>query len=106
MDQRIAILGSGAMATASAVLLSERSGCDVRIWTRTAERAAELLRDKENRKLLPGVPLPPGVRVTDAISDVVDGAELIVAAIPTRFLRETLAPLAGQIPAGLPVVSV
>ncbi|HET6326037.1 MAG TPA: NAD(P)H-dependent glycerol-3-phosphate dehydrogenase [Planctomycetaceae bacterium] len=106
MDRRIAILGSGAMATASAVLLSERSKCDVRIWTRTAERAAELLRDKENRRLLPGVPLPPGVRVTHTIADVVDRAELIVAAVPTRFLRETLVPLAGQIPAGLPVVSV
>jgi glycerol-3-phosphate dehydrogenase (NAD(P)+) len=106
MDQRIAILGSGAMATASAVLLSERPRREVGIWTRTAERAAELLRDKENRQLLPGVPLPPGVRVTHNILEVVNGAELIVAAIPTRFLRETLAPLAGQIPAGLPVVSV
>jgi glycerol-3-phosphate dehydrogenase (NAD(P)+) len=106
MDRRIAILGSGAMATASAVLLSERSKCDVRIWTRTAERAAELLRDKENRRLLPGVPLPPGVRVTHTIGEVVDRAELIVAAVPTRFLRETLVPLAGQIPAGLSVVSV
>ncbi|HEV8001973.1 MAG TPA: NAD(P)H-dependent glycerol-3-phosphate dehydrogenase [Planctomycetaceae bacterium] len=106
MDQRIAILGSGAMATASAVLLSERSKCEVRIWTRSAERAAELLRDKENRRLLPGVPLPPGVRISSDISEVVDKAELIVAAIPTRFLRDTLTPLARQIPAGLPVVSV
>jgi glycerol-3-phosphate dehydrogenase (NAD(P)+) len=106
MNRRIAILGSGAMATASAVLLSERSGCDVRIWTRTAERAAELVRDKENRKLLPGVPIPPGVRVTNVVSEVVDGAELIVAAIPTRFLRETLSPLSAHIPTGLPMVSV
>jgi glycerol-3-phosphate dehydrogenase (NAD(P)+) len=106
MAHRIAILGSGAMATASSVLLSERSRCDVRIWTRTPERAAELLRDKENRKLLPGVPIPAGVRVTNVLSDVVDDADLIVAAIPTRFLRETLDPLARQIPAGLPVVSV
>jgi glycerol-3-phosphate dehydrogenase (NAD(P)+) len=106
MTPRIAILGSGAMATAAAVLLSERSRCDVRIWTRTPERAAELLRDKENRKLLPGVPIPPGVRVTHLIAEVVEEADLIVAAIPTRFLRETLMPLAGQIPASLPVVSV
>jgi glycerol-3-phosphate dehydrogenase (NAD(P)+) len=106
MAQRIAILGSGGMATACAVLLSERSRCEVRIWTRSPERAAELLRDKENRKLLPGVPIPPGVHISGDISEVVDGAELIVAAIPTRFLRDTLTPLAGQIPAGLPAVSV
>src|SRR5580704_1547050 len=106
MDQRIAILGSGAMATASAVLLSERSKCEVRIWTRSAERAAELLRDKENRKLLPGVPIPARVHISGDISEVVDRADLIVAAIPTRFLRDTLTPLARQIPAGLPAVSV
>jgi glycerol-3-phosphate dehydrogenase (NAD(P)+) len=106
MDQRIAILGSGAMATASAVLLCERSRCEVGIWTRSAERAAELLRDHENRKLLPGVPLPSGVRISSDISQVVDGAALLVAAIPTRFLRETLGPLSGRIPARLPVVSV
>jgi glycerol-3-phosphate dehydrogenase (NAD(P)+) len=106
MRQRIAILGSGGMATACTVLLSERSQCDVALWTRTAERAAELVRDKENRKLLPGVPIPRGVRVSSDISEVVDGAALIVAAIPTRFLRETLGPLSGRIAAGLPVVSV
>jgi glycerol-3-phosphate dehydrogenase (NAD(P)+) len=106
MTQRIAILGSGGMATACAVLLSERSRCEVRIWTRSPERAAELLRDKENRKLLPGVPIPAGVHISGDISEVVDKASLIVAAIPTRFLRDTLTPFAGQIPAGLPVVSV
>ena len=106
MPQRIAILGSGGMATACAVLLSERSRCEVRIWTRTAERAAELVRDGENRKLLPGVPLPSGVVVTHDVAAAVADADLAVAAIPTRFLRETLTPLAGQVPAGLPVVSV
>jgi glycerol-3-phosphate dehydrogenase (NAD(P)+) len=106
MTQRIAILGSGGMATACAVLLSERSSCEVRIWTRTPERAAELLRDKENRKLLPGVPIPAGVHISSDTSEVVDRADLIVAAIPTRFLRDTLTPLARQIPAGLPAVSV
>jgi glycerol-3-phosphate dehydrogenase (NAD(P)+) len=106
MDQRIAILGSGGMATACAVLLSERAHSEVRLWTRSAERAAELIRDWENRKLLPGVPLPTGVVVTYEISAAIAGAELIVAAIPTRYLRETLTPLAGQVPAGLPVVSV
>ena len=106
MTEPIAILGSGGMATACAVLLSERSRCDVRIWTRTPDRAAELIRDGENRKLLPGVPLPVGARITSDIAQVVDGAELAVAAIPTRYLRDTLSPLAASFPVGLPVVSV
>jgi glycerol-3-phosphate dehydrogenase (NAD(P)+) len=106
VNNRIAILGSGGMATACAVLLSERSKCEVRIWTRSAERAAELIRDHENRKQLPGVPIPLGVRISGDISEVVDRADLCVAAIPTRFLRDTLTPLSSAIPDGLPVVSV
>jgi glycerol-3-phosphate dehydrogenase (NAD(P)+) len=106
MNQQIAILGSGGMATACAVLLSESSRCDVRIWTRSAERAAELIRDCENRELLPGVPIPPGVHISGDISEVTSQTDLVVAAIPTRFLRDTLMPLASQIPARLPVVSV
>jgi glycerol-3-phosphate dehydrogenase (NAD(P)+) len=106
MDRRIAILGSGAMGTACSVLLSERSGCDIRLWTRTPERAAEILRDGENRKLLPGVPIPSSVRVTSNLAEAVDEADVMVLAIPTRFLRETLQPLAAQIPFGLPAVSV
>jgi glycerol-3-phosphate dehydrogenase (NAD(P)+) len=106
MDRRIAILGSGAMGTACGVLLSERSQCDVRLWTRTPERATELLRDRENCKLLPGVPIPPGIRVTSLIAQAVDRADMIVAAVPTRFLRDTFGPLAAHIPARVPVVSV
>jgi glycerol-3-phosphate dehydrogenase (NAD(P)+) len=106
MLPRIAILGSGGMATACAVLLSERSRSDVGIWTRTPERAAELVRDKENRKLLPGVPIPAGVRISSDVAEVVADADLIVAAIPTRFLRETLTPLASHVPGELPVISV
>jgi glycerol-3-phosphate dehydrogenase (NAD(P)+) len=106
MTEPIAILGSGGMATACAVLLAERSRCEVRIWTRTPDRASELIRDGENRKLLPGVPLPAGARITSEISEVVDGAELAVAAIPTRYLRDTLSPLAASFPVELPVVSV
>jgi glycerol-3-phosphate dehydrogenase (NAD(P)+) len=106
MDRRIAILGSGAMGTACGVLLSERPECDIRLWARTSERAAEILRDGENRKLLPGVPIPSTVRVTSDLAEAVDDADVMVLAIPTRFLRETLTPLAAQIPFGLPAVSV
>src|SRR5580704_16727790 len=102
MTETIEILGSGGMATACAVLLAERSRCEVRIWTRTPDRASELIRDGENRKLLPGVPLPAGARITSEISEVVDGAELAVAAIPTRYLRDTLSPLAASFPVELP----
>src|SRR5579863_3799546 len=100
------ILGSGAMATACSLLLCEHAGQSVAIWSRTAERAAELSRDRENRKLLPGVPIPNSVEITSQIESAVAGADLLIAAIPTKFLRQTLTTIAGNVPDGLPVVSV
>jgi len=106
MHTKISILGSGAMATACSVLLAEHAGHTVAIWTRTAERAAELAGDRENRKLLPGVRIPNSVELTSEIGSAVEDADLLVVAIPTKYLRQTLAPLSRQIPAGVPVVSV
>jgi glycerol-3-phosphate dehydrogenase (NAD(P)+) len=106
MQTKITILGSGGMATACAVLLAEHAGQTVSLWARTAERAAELARDRENRRLLPGVPIPPTVELTHTIAPAKDGADLYVAAIPTKFLRETLSRISGQISPKVPVVSV
>ena len=94
------------MATACSVLLSERPRQTVTLWARTADRAAELARDRENRKLLPGVPISQSVEVTDRIAAAIAGADFLVVAIPTKFLRQTLSDIAHDVPAGTPVVSV
>ena len=82
MQTKIAILGSGAMATACSVLLAEHGGRTVSIWARSAERAAELARDRENRRLLPGVPIPDSVTVTHSIETASEGADLLVPPFP------------------------
>jgi glycerol-3-phosphate dehydrogenase (NAD(P)+) len=57
-------------------------------------------------RLLPGVPIPKSVEITPSIELAADGADLFVAAIPTKFLRDTLSVIAGQVPPMVPVVSV
>lgn len=106
MPTRVAILGSGAMATACAVLLSERAGQQVSIWARNAEHARAISEARENRRLLPGVPIPDGVAVTADIDRATDGADLLVVAIPTKYLRESLTRLAPHLGSSRPVVSV
>jgi glycerol-3-phosphate dehydrogenase (NAD(P)+) len=106
MAAKITILGSGGMATACSVLLSEHAATTVTIWARTAERAAELDADRENRRLLPGVRIPDRVAVTHGIRAAAAGSDLLVAAIPTKFLRETLNAIATDIPPAVAVVSV
>jgi glycerol-3-phosphate dehydrogenase (NAD(P)+) len=106
METKIAILGSGAMGTACAVLLAGHAGQTVALWSRTAAHAQELARDRENRRLLPGVAIPTEVEVTHAAERATQQAELLVVAIPTKYLRETLGPLATHVPSGVPAVSV
>lgn len=103
--RHVAILGAGGMGTALAVLLA-RGGSTSRIWAREPARAAEIERDRVNERHLPGVALPAEVHATGDPAEAVAGADLIIAAIPSAFLRSTLGGLAAAIPAGLPVLSV
>lgn len=101
-----AVLGAGAMGTLCASLLASRPDRRVTLWGHTAPRVADIAHDRENRRLLPGVKLPAALIVTADIREAVSEADCLVAAIPTGFLRGTLAALAPQIPDRLPVVSV
>src|SRR5437899_9721963 len=99
MVHKVTVLGGGAMGTGCTILLSERADCSVALWTRNPAQAADVSRTRENRRLLPGVRIPESVLVTADI-EAAAAADLFVAAIPTAYLRATLTPLAGYIPAG------
>lgn len=103
--KRIAILGAGGMGTALAVLLA-RTVRSVQLWPRDPQRAAEIAQQRENVRHLPGVPLPENVTVMPNACDATGGADLIVAAIPSAYLRATLAALREKIPPRIPVLSV
>jgi len=106
MSTQVAILGSGAMATACSILLTDHPGTAASLWVRNEEHCRELQADRENRRLLPGVPIPPQVRITSSLESAIDGADLLLAAIPTKFLRETLVGIAGHLTRNRPVISV
>lgn len=106
MAIKICILGNGAMATACAILLTENPSQRVSMWSRNPANAEELARDRENRRLLPGVPLPESLEVTSDIDQAADGAEFLIAAIPTKYLRTALVQLAPSLKDDRPVVSV
>jgi len=103
---KITILGGGAMATACAVLLSEQPDHSVTIWARHAEYAAQMARDHENRRLLPGIAIPESVEITSDIQAAVAGADLLVTSIPTAFLRDALTSHRDVLSGGQPIVSV
>ncbi len=102
---RVAILGGGGMGTALACLLA-RAVPSVRLWVRDPSRAAELQETRQNERHLPGITLADAIRVTADPREAAQGAELIVVAIPSAFLRQTLGRLAATLLAGVPVLSV
>ena len=103
--KRVAILGAGGMGTALALLFS-KPAIDVRLWSRDPQHARELDSSRDNTRHLPGIAVPPDVQITHDANHAANGADLIVAAVPSTYLRATLARLAGEMPTGVPVLSV
>jgi glycerol-3-phosphate dehydrogenase (NAD(P)+) len=106
MSMKTAVLGAGAMGTLMSLILSRRPGRRVALWGHRTANVEHIARDRENRRLLPGVPLPDSLLITGDIRKAVQNAECVVAAIPSAFLRATLTDLVDHIPPSVPVVSV
>jgi glycerol-3-phosphate dehydrogenase (NAD(P)+) len=102
--QRVSILGTGGFGTALAILLA-RSGTRVRLWGRDPGFVLSLDRGRRNERHLPGVEIPSEIEIT-ADPQAAAGAELILAAIPSQFLRAALGSLAPHVPPEIPVLSV
>jgi glycerol-3-phosphate dehydrogenase (NAD(P)+) len=90
---RISVLGAGSWGTTLAVLLVSNSH-DVVLWSYEADQAAEMEEVRENLRFLPGITLPQALRITHDPLQAVQGAELIVAAVPAQFIRGVAVHLA------------
>ncbi len=105
MPETITILGDGAMATVCSILLTN-GGHNVKIWGAFEDSIELLLQDRENRKLLPGVKLPPQVLLTANDAESFDGATMILCAVPTQYIRSVWERLKKHAPKNIPIVSV
>ena len=83
---RIGILGGGGWGTTLAILLDSRDH-EVRLWVYEADETERMRRTRENTTFLPGVPIPERVEITNSQSEAMRGAEAIVIATPSHFVR-------------------
>jgi len=86
--RRATVIGAGSFGTALAVLLA-RGGLRTTLQTRSGEQAAEIERERENRRYLPGVHLPAQLRVEPATAGVAR-ADYVFLAVPSRGLGEVI----------------
>jgi len=84
---KIAIIGDGGWGTAIAIMLSEK-GNDVFLWSNFPDYAGHLDKTRDNTKFLPGIRIPDAVKITSDINLAVNGAELIVLAVPSKYMRD------------------
>lgn len=101
----IAVLGAGAFGTALAVILSG-AGRRVVLCVRRRALLEEMRAADENSAYLPGVALPRALELTDRWSEAVSAAETVIMAVPSRFARGAITPLARAIPSNAILLSV
>ena len=100
---RVAVIGSGAWGTTLALLVARTE--PVTLLCHVEETAARLRQTRRNGIRLPGVELPEAIQPT-VDPAALAGAELVIVAVPSSYVRATIAHLASAIPAGADVLSV
>lgn len=95
---KISVLGAGAWGTALAAHWAAQH--DVTLWARKAADIDAMRASRLNTPYLPGCPLPDTLSFESDFDEAVARADLLVIAVPTRGLRETLSALATR--PGLP----
>jgi glycerol-3-phosphate dehydrogenase (NAD(P)+) len=102
---RAAVLGAGSWGTAFAQVMVD-AGTDTVLWARRPELATAINELHENPDYLPRITLPPSLRATSDVAHALDGAELVVLALPSQTLRANLAAIAHLIPKDAVLVSL
>lgn len=109
MGQPITILGDGQMGLFCASLLANQppsvDAGPVTLWGYESKPVLALAQTRVSPRL-EMVRMPESVRVTDDDASALRHAELIVAAIPTQYIRAVLVRVRPHVRPGVPVVSV
>ena len=98
MSVPITVLGSGSFGTCLAMLSAREN--PVRLWARSPEVADHINTHHRNPKHLSDFDLPESIVCTASLEEALEGAELVIVAIPSQSLRAVMARAAHLIPPG------
>ena len=102
---KTAVMGAGSWGTAFALVLAD-AGNDVCLWGRREELCETINTKHENSEYLPGVELPDTVTATHDPVKALEGAEIVVLAVPSQQLRTNLESWSEHIPDEAVMVSL
>lgn len=101
---RVSILGGGSWGIALAVLL-HKNGHEITVWS-ALEPEIEMLKEKHEHKMLPGVRLPEDTVFTTDDREAVEGQDLLVMAVASSFTRSTAHRLSALVAPGQKILNV
>lgn len=89
VTMRVAVLGGGSFGTALASIAAD-NGARVCQWLRDPKLAAQINREHRNGRYLPDYAINPAVTASTEMAEVLEGAELVLVAIPSQAFREVV----------------
>ncbi|MCB5274648.1 Glycerol-3-phosphate dehydrogenase [NAD(P)+] [Arthrobacter sp. SO5] len=107
----VAVLGAGSWGTTFAKILADAATAsgverDIRLWGRRREVVDHINLKHRNEQYLKDIPLPPSIRASTDVAEVLAGAELVVLAVPAQSLRPQLRAWKDLVAPGALVVSL
>ena len=93
MSPAIAVIGAGAWGTALAVTMA-RADRLVRLWVFEPELAVSMTDTRENTIYLPSVQIPESVRISNSLRGVLEGATIVIVAVPSHVYRAVISQIA------------
>jgi glycerol-3-phosphate dehydrogenase (NAD(P)+) len=108
--ERIAVMGAGSWGTTFAKVLGDAasnhgSARSVRLWGRSPEVVADVARHR-NARYLGDIELPASITATLDPAEALEGAQLVVLAVPAQSLRAQLAAWSAHVPRDAVVLSL
>jgi len=101
---RLAIAGGGGWGTALACVLASRFE-EVALWVYEPELASRLQATRINDTFLPGIQIPANVRAGNSLEAALDGADVIICAVPSHVLRAVSTQFVPYLRSSTPIVS-
>lgn len=100
----ISIIGAGSWGVGLAVLLY-KNGHSITMWS-AIPAEVDMLQKTHEQKSMPGIKLAEEIRITGDMKEAVDGADLLVLAVPSVYTRETASRMSPYVHKGQKIVNV
>ena len=101
----VTVLGDGSWGTTMAIHLAEQ-GHRVQIWSPFAAQVREMAAARENKRFLSGYPFPETLDPIEDVNSGVEIADIVICAIPTQFIRESMKRLTADFSPQTGIVSL